>query len=225
MNALVEDQMQRLRKALDSDEAHAWLKEHRGDNRFYFGRYTGQTPVAGHEYPAKRDKLRAELQEMDRTMRSIKRDIQRAQQLLDNAQNADEKKDAEQKLAEQIEKLHFFPRMDGAEMLTRWDMQSHPPDILITNYSMLNIMLLRDQEKGMIEQTRAWIESDPNHVLRWSLTNCICIAAHKGQKLLTSFANCCIAWDCPNGRIKSVSLPPAHRWNKMTMAPETGINI
>ena len=164
MNALVEDQMQRLRKALDSDEAHKWLKKHRNDNRFYFGRYTGQTPVAGREYPAKRDKLRAELQEMDRTMRSIQRDIQKAQQILDNAQSADEKKDATKKRDEQIEKLHFFPRMDGAEMLTRWDMQSHPPDILITNYSMLNIMLLRDQEKEMIDKTRAWIESDSSHV-------------------------------------------------------------
>jgi len=164
MNALVEDQMQRLRKALDSDGAHEWLGKYRGDNRFYFGRYTGQTPVAGREYPDKRNKLRSDLQDMDRTMRSIKRDIQKARQVLDDAQNADEEKDATKKLDEQIEKLHFFPRMDGAEMLTRWDMQSHPPDILITNYSMLNIMLLRDQEKEMIEKTRAWIESDSNNV-------------------------------------------------------------
>lgn len=43
MNALVEDQMQRLRVALDSDDVRAWLDNHRGGNRFYFGRYTGQT--------------------------------------------------------------------------------------------------------------------------------------------------------------------------------------
>ncbi|MCA9959242.1 MAG: DEAD/DEAH box helicase, partial [Anaerolineales bacterium] len=148
MNALVEDQMQRLRKALDSDEAHEWLKNHRGNNRFYFGRYTGQTPVSGSEINPvtnrpntnKIDKLRSELQDMDRTMQSIKRD------------------------SENAEKRNFFPCMDGGEMLTRWDMQSHPPDILITNYSMLNIMLLRDHEQGMIDQTRAWIESDPNNI-------------------------------------------------------------
>ncbi len=49
-------------------------------------------------------------------------------------------------------------------MLSRWDMQSHPPDILITNYSMLNIMLMRSQEENIIAKTRQWIESDPSHI-------------------------------------------------------------
>ena len=44
MNALVEDQLVRLRRALDSDDAEAWLAPHRDGHRFYFGRYTGQTP-------------------------------------------------------------------------------------------------------------------------------------------------------------------------------------
>ncbi|MDA0241801.1 MAG: DEAD/DEAH box helicase [Chloroflexi bacterium] len=160
MNALVEDQMQRLRKALDSDETHQWLKNHRGNNRFYFGRYTGQTPVSGPEYDPQtgrlRDtkiaKLRSDLQEIDRTMRSIKRDIAKAQQQGDEA------------IRKAEEKRFFFPRTDGGEMLSRWDMQSHPPDILITNYSMLNIMLMRSQEENIIAKTRQWIESDPSHV-------------------------------------------------------------
>lgn len=47
MNALVEDQLVRLRRALDSPQARAWLDENRHGHRFYFGRYTGATPVAG----------------------------------------------------------------------------------------------------------------------------------------------------------------------------------
>lgn len=52
LNALVEDQMIRLRKALNSrrpDRSGAldWLDLHRSGNRFYFGRYTGSTPVSG----------------------------------------------------------------------------------------------------------------------------------------------------------------------------------
>ena len=47
MNALVEDQLVRLRRALDSPEARRWLDSNRGGHRFYFGRYTGATPVAG----------------------------------------------------------------------------------------------------------------------------------------------------------------------------------
>ena len=36
-------------------------------------------------------------------------------------------------------------------------MQDQPPDILVTNYSMLNIMLMRSLEDPMFEQTRAWL--------------------------------------------------------------------
>ena len=58
----------------------------------------------------------------------------------------------------------FFPRLDGGEMWSRWDMQDAPPDILITNYSMLNIMLMRDIERPIFEQTRQWLEADQDHV-------------------------------------------------------------
>ena len=46
MNALVEDQLVRLRRVLDADEQLAWLDTNRNRHRFYFGRYTGQTPLA-----------------------------------------------------------------------------------------------------------------------------------------------------------------------------------
>ena len=49
MNALVEDQMSRLRTALDSDEARNWFDQNRYGNRFYFGRYNSETPIPGHE--------------------------------------------------------------------------------------------------------------------------------------------------------------------------------
>ena len=58
----------------------------------------------------------------------------------------------------------FFPKMDGAEMWSRWDMQDSPPDILITNYSMLNIMLMRSIETNIFEQTRTWLSESTNHV-------------------------------------------------------------
>ena len=52
LNALAEDQMIRLRKSLNSTNSDAtgardWLNENRGKHRFYFGRYTGKTPVSG----------------------------------------------------------------------------------------------------------------------------------------------------------------------------------
>ncbi len=137
LNALVEDQLIRLREALDSATARAWLDTHRYGNRFYFGRYTGRTPVPGDRNSSNRDRLKADLRDMERDARLVENDL---------------------------EARRFFPAMDGAEMWSRWDMQDTPPDFLITNYSMLNIMLMRDIEAGIFDKTRRWLESDSSHV-------------------------------------------------------------
>lgn len=48
-------------------------------------------------------------------------------------------------------------------MWSRWDMQEHPPDVLITNYQMLNVMLMRSIEAGIFDKTKAWLESSEDH--------------------------------------------------------------
>lgn len=136
MNALVEDQLLRLRQALDSEWARRWLDEHRGGHRFYFGRYTGRTPL-----PGRREERR--LRELRAILRSA---AQRARQITADS-----------------ERRYFLPKLDGAEMRSRWDMQEYPPDLLITNYSMLNIMLMRDIEDGIFQKTRAWLEEDESN--------------------------------------------------------------
>lgn len=146
MNALVEDQLVRLRKYLDSEEARTWFARHLRGNRFYFGRYTGRTPVAGpqdHGDFRKRN-LRTYLQQADRQWRA-------AQDLL-----------ADPQLAGELDPDTSFvlPRVGpegSAEMRSRWDMQDAPPDLLITNFSMLSIMLGRDGERSMWDQTEAWL--------------------------------------------------------------------
>ncbi len=52
------------------------------------------------------------------------------------------------------------PRLDGAEMRSRWDMQAAPPDLFITNYSMLNILLRRQRDSNLFEATRTWLDRD-----------------------------------------------------------------
>jgi len=137
LNALVEDQLIRLREALDSAPARTWLDAHRRGNRFYFGRYTGWTPVSGDRNAGNTDRLRSDLREMERDARLVVNDP---------------------------EARWFFPTMDGAEMVSRWDMQDTPPDLLITNYSMLNIMLMRGIETGIFDVTRQWLEADRSRV-------------------------------------------------------------
>lgn len=142
MNALVDDQLIRLRRALDSDDVRAWLDEHRNGHRFYFGRYTGATPVTG----ARSNRLR--VNELAAYLRATSERGERARELA--TQNEDE------------DLRYFVPRLDGAEMRSRWDMADAPPDILITNYSMLNVMLLRDRDSHFFESTRKWLEDPVN---------------------------------------------------------------
>ncbi|MCT7963467.1 DEAD/DEAH box helicase [Laspinema sp. D1] len=148
LNALVEDQLRRLRKALEAPSVHQWLDRDRGGNRITFGRYTGQTPVSGiqtNENSIRR--LRTELNELEQQRQQIDEKIQNNPSLLQ----------------EMPDLSYYFPRLDGGEMRSRWDMQDCPPDILITNYCMLNIMMMRSIENRIFDQTKNWLESDPKN--------------------------------------------------------------
>ncbi len=100
MNALVEDQVGRLRRALDSPHARAWLDQHRSGHRFYFGRYTGATPVSG------------------RPTNSGKRQLLKST-LKDSAARYDRWKN-------DPERRYFLASPNGAEMRSRWDLPSPP---------------------------------------------------------------------------------------------------
>lgn len=138
MNALVDDQLIRLRRALDSDEARAWLNVNRLGHRFYFGRYTGATPVTGNPSDSRA------VADLRRYLRATDQRSRRAQQIGGETQ-------------------YFVPRLDGAEMRSRWDMSDAPPDVVITNYSMLNVMLLRSRDRQFFDKTRAWLDEHPSN--------------------------------------------------------------
>jgi DEAD/DEAH box helicase domain-containing protein len=149
MNALVEDQLSRLRKALDSEDARKVLKEY-NDNRIYFGRYNGTSPVSGKllNEDGKRNVF---------TVTRLKKDLKAIQDNIDEVlnyliENPDNKTEEEKK-----DLLSNFQRLDGAEMRSRFDMQLTPPDILITNFSMLSIILMREIESSLLDKTRRWL--------------------------------------------------------------------
>jgi DEAD/DEAH box helicase domain-containing protein len=153
MNALVEDQMTRLRKTLDCDEVRTHFDNQNGlkGNRIYFGQYNGKTITSGDFRGQNRNKREYCLRKLQE-IRNQANDIRNFVTL------NPEKKD---------EVSYILPRLSGdqrtAEMVTRWDMQETPPDILITNFSMLSVMLMREIEHNMFESTREWInESDSN---------------------------------------------------------------
>jgi DEAD/DEAH box helicase domain-containing protein len=191
MNALVEDQMSRLRRALDSDDARAALDSLWGRNRIRFGRYNGSTPVAGHPYKPgkdgqpeansqKRTELRDALKDAIDQHYKLGAALESAKEALKLAERAGSTDVPEHKLRvdDLQEQTRFVPRMDvdSAEMFHRWEMQASPPDLLITNVSMLSIMLMRQSDPSipgdradadMFDATRAWLEEDvENHVFQ-----------------------------------------------------------
>ncbi len=147
MNALVEDQMSRLRKGLTSEKVEQWFKNHRNGNRFYFGRYTGMTPVPGSE-----KKPQSINKEKLNNLSDILNTQDNVLQTLNNKEDSEGLK-------------YFYPNLYSAEMRSRWDMQENPPDILITNYSMLSIMMMRKIDESIFEKTKEWLNKDKeNHI-------------------------------------------------------------
>lgn len=143
LNALVEDQLRRLRKTLDSSETHRWLDRERGGNRVTFGRYTSLTPVPGREDTHRVQRLRGDLRQWEAQQEQVHRAIHDTESMDEDIR-------------------YYFPSVSGGEMWSRWDMQETPPDILITNYSMLNIMMMRGVEERVFDSTRAWL-AEPGH--------------------------------------------------------------
>ena len=165
MNALVADQMVRLRKALDSDPARATMDERFAGNRVFFGNYTGDTPVTGH---SRHPRLFSNEIEKKRRQRRLAR-LREAMATIEKDQEA--ARDHDLAMREEAERegrappdptRFIFPSTDGGEMVSRWDMQAAPPDILVTNASMLGAMLSREVEDPIFNKTRDWIVSDPN---------------------------------------------------------------
>lgn len=51
---------------------------------------------------------------------------------------------------------------DDSELITRHEVQQTPPDLLVTNYSMLEYMLMRPIERSIFDDTKAWLEANPD---------------------------------------------------------------
>jgi ATP-dependent helicase YprA (DUF1998 family) len=56
------------------------------------------------------------------------------------------------------------------ELLTRHEVHATPPDVLVTNYSMLEYMLMRPLERPIFDRTRDWLHSNPRE--RFLLGSC-----------------------------------------------------
>lgn len=177
MNALVNDQLGRLR-AIFGDPRTVALFKGWAERPPRFARYTSRTPYAG---VRTRDKDSRKLRAFDDFYVEIQRqavgpasDEQRQAKALLGQLKARGKWPAKPDLVAwfgekgtewQDRKTGEFRRAvmlpDDVELITRHEVQTAPPDLLVTNYSMLEYMLMRPIERPIFDKTRAWLENNP----------------------------------------------------------------
>lgn len=151
MNALVNDQLARLRRLLGDAEIAKALKGGR-DRRATFGMYTSRTPYPGLSTPAKdRERIGALLKQLYQGLSPEAR-----------ARLEREGKWPAKDIERYIESS-FNSGPEDSELLSRQEMQKCCPDLLVTNYSMLEYMLLRPIEKSIFEQTAQWLACNPEN--------------------------------------------------------------
>ncbi|MCQ2515469.1 MAG: DEAD/DEAH box helicase [Saccharofermentans sp.] len=159
MNALVSDQMGRLRKMIgDRTNVYEKLFSDLQARRPQFGMYTGRTSYSGAQDGDEDKKLAKTL-----SANLIRCSDDAKQQLIKLG-----KYPAKADLSLFVDKLakgeHYTSPHD-AELITRYEMQNYSPDILITNYSMLEYMLIRPIENNIWEDTKKWLNLSPDNKL------------------------------------------------------------
>jgi len=179
MNALVSDQTARLRRLL-GDERMADLFDKRWGRRPRFGMYTSRTPYPGIRTNSKDGRNIAPLleyfvdleQSEDKEKQNLVRELKSrgrwpAKDLIGFlAPDEEEIKTYKsgKKTGATYRSKHWdhrlFTQAGDRELLTRHEIQKSPPDLLVTNYSMLEYMLLRPIERSIFRKTSDWLASD-----------------------------------------------------------------
>ena len=178
MNALVNDQLGRLRSLFGDPRIVKLFKDWSGRPP-RFARYTSRTPYAGVRTREKDSRKLKSFEEFyadiqRRTQAGQPEERERARRLLQDLKEHGKwpaKPDVAAWLGEknsrwQNPKTGEFQRAvtlpDDSELLTRHEVQAAPPDLLVTNYSMLEYMLMRPIERPIFDRTLEWLESNPD---------------------------------------------------------------
>ena len=177
MNALVNDQLGRLR-ALFGDPRLVALFKSWSDRPPRFARYTSRTPYAGIRTPRKDSaKFRAFDEFYGETERCARDpeaeghpEALRLLKALKERGKWPAKPDLSMWLGEKGSRWQdrdsgAFRRAvtlpDDSELLTRYEVQVAPADLLVTNYSMLEYMLMRPIERTIFDATHKFLNNNP----------------------------------------------------------------
>lgn len=219
MNALVNDQLARIRRLFGDSEASKVLMAGRC-SPVRFGGYTGRTPYPGRR-SSKRDELfikplfeefyskladnapvRAELERIGRWP-SKDLDAFYAQGASQTKTYTSGKKAGKQFVANNWgDRLITQP--GDRELMTRHEIQHSCPELLITNYSMLEYMLMRPIERNIFEQTRDWLRSDSRNELILVLDEAHMYRGAGGAEVALLIRRLCARLDIPRERMRCI---------------------
>ncbi len=178
MNALVNDQLGRLRLLFGDRRITKKFIEW-SDRPARFARYTSRTP-----YPGVRTKSKDQIR-----LKAIGEYY--VDTLQTSQQTQSHKQEAAASLVRELKKRGKWPAKpdlvgwygekgsqwsdpntgkfqrcvtlpSDPELVTRHEVQAAPPDILVTNYSMLEYMLMRPLERPIFDYTRDWLKANPS---------------------------------------------------------------
>lgn len=179
MNALVNDQLGRLRAMFGDPRVVALFKGWAGRPP-RFARYTSRTPYAGVRTKDKDGtRLKAFADFYVSHLENLSSDDPdkkaASKALIESLKGRGKwpgKPDMERWFKGKTKRAHWvgpdgnFQRAvtlpDDTELVTRHEVQKAAPDLLVTNYSMLEYMLMRPVERPIFDQTRDWLQRNPN---------------------------------------------------------------
>lgn len=178
MNALVNDQLGRLRSIFGDPQLVEFFKKYAGRPP-RFARYTSRTPYAGvrtsNKDSAKLKSFRDfYIRLLQQTRSSVPEDQAEAQKLLGELVERGkwpakpdlekwfgaEGSDWQNRQSKEFKRAVALP--DDSELITRHEVQACVPDLVVTNYSMLEYMLMRPIERSIFDKTRDWLRSNPS---------------------------------------------------------------
>lgn len=180
MNALVNDQLSRIRRLFGDERVAKLLAAGRG-RPARFGSYTSRTPYPGtrtgtkdsrHIGTAFEDFYKKYADDAGTVAQLTAKGKWPSKDLagfygegkMERTTWKTGKRKGQPRVIQHWDKRLFTQPLDR-EMLTRHEMQSQCPDLLITNYSMLEYMLMRPIERSIFESTKEWLQNDPDNKL------------------------------------------------------------
>ena len=228
MNALVNDQLARIRRLIGNTDASSILTQNR-PHPIRFGSYTGRTPYPG-ERSRDRDErfieplfeefynkvsakpaVKSELVRIGRWPSKDLDDFYGAAAIETKTYASGKKK------GDSFTKKHWAGRLQtqpgDREMMTRHEMQARCPELLITNYSMLEYMLMRPIERDIFDQTKEWLKADARNEFILVLDEAHMYRGAGGAEVALLIRRLCARLDIPRERMRcimtSASLGPA----------------